>query len=328
MFARVCKKIIFDLLGQETYKNAMEVFYSDIKELTTKLHCVPVSLNVMYGSDYLKSITQPLERGKCYYKNMEITGLYMNSEEYPLENKDGKQNKNSNKPNYIQIKNTKVNNFLTLLFGGMITKSDLTINGVEIKKVEELWELIKDLMRKQYDITNEDVFMYCDLDTISFNALGSAIQYHTGLQIQNEINQLKEKVQTQKLENSIFENITLLPKKSYYSFTYFLCKENVILPLTNNFAMYFPEKSKYYRAKLNYFSEKYLYKKKISQNYYYLKYLKILKGWDLGKNPKAVRTQQKNEEFYIDINNNEYTRAKSPIFEENFDSFISLLMTQ
>ena len=37
-----------------------------------------------FGSDYLKSITQPVERGKCYYKNMEITGLYMNNEEYPL----------------------------------------------------------------------------------------------------------------------------------------------------------------------------------------------------------------------------------------------------
>ena len=84
MFARVCKKIIFDLLGQSTYERAMKAFYSNIKELTTKLHCVPVSLNVVYGTDYLKSITQPVERGKCYYKNMEITGLYMNSEEYPL----------------------------------------------------------------------------------------------------------------------------------------------------------------------------------------------------------------------------------------------------
>ena len=45
-----------------------------------------------------------------------------------------------------------------------MTKPDLTINGVEIRKVEELWEVIKDLMRKQYDITNEDVFMYCDID--------------------------------------------------------------------------------------------------------------------------------------------------------------------
>ena len=95
MFARVCKKIIFDLLGQSTYERAMKAFYSNIKELTTKLHCVPVSLNVIYGSDYLKSITHPVERGRCYYKNMEITGLYMNSEEYPLsEIKDEKEKKN------------------------------------------------------------------------------------------------------------------------------------------------------------------------------------------------------------------------------------------
>jgi hypothetical protein len=241
----------------------MKAFYSNIKELTTKLHCIPISLNVLYGSDYLKSITQPVERGKCYYRNMEITGLYLNSEEYPLSDiKDEKEKKNINDNEYNLIKYQKINNFLILLFGGMISKSDLIINGVEIKKVEELWDLIKDLMRKQYDITNEDVFMYCDLETMSTYSLVGAIQYHTGLKFQNEISGLLEKVMTQKLENVAIENLTPVPKKTYYSFTYFLCKENIILPLTNNFAMFFPEKSKYYRAKLNYYAEKYLYKKK------------------------------------------------------------------
>jgi len=330
MFARVCKKIIFDLLGQTTYERAMKAFYSNIKELTTKLHCVPISLNVIYGSDYLKSITQPVERGKCYYKNMEITGLYMNSEEYPLsEIKDDKEKKLNNESDYNLIKYQKINNFLVLLFGGMVTKSDLNINGVEIKKVEELWELIKDLMRKQYDITNEDVFMYCDLETMSVYSLASAIQYHTGLQFQNEISGLLEKVMTQKLENAVFENLTPLPKKSYYSFTYFLCKENIILPLTNNFAMYFPDKSKYYKAKFNYYSEKYLYKKKISQNFYYLNYLKILKGWDLETNPKAGKIQVKNDEFEKNYSLTDYSPVQlSCVFEENFDSFIALIMTQ
>ena len=331
MFARVCKKIVFDLLGQSTYERAMKAFYSNIKELTTKLHCVPVSLNVVYGSDYLKSITQPVERGKCYYKNMEITGLYMNSEEYPLgEIKDDKEKKINTDSDYNMSKYQKINNFLILLFGGMVTKSDLTINGVEIKKVEELWEMIKNLMRKQYDITNEDVFMYCDLDTMSVYSLASAIQYHTGLQFQNEISGLLEKVMTQKLENAVFENLSPLPKKSYYSFTYFLCKENIILPLTNNFAMFFPEKSKYYRAKLNYYSEKYLYKKKISQNFYYLYYLKILKDWDLETNPKTGKfDNNKTDEFEKNYNVTDYSPVQlSSVFEENFDSFIALLMTQ
>ena len=113
-------------------------------------------------------------------------------------------------------------------------------------------------MRKKYDIVNEDVFMYCNLDTISVYSLASAIHYHTCLQFQNEITGLLEKVMNQKLENTLFENLAPLPKKCYYSFTYFLCKENIILPLTNNFAMFFPEKSKYYKAKLNYYSEKFL----------------------------------------------------------------------
>ena len=330
MFARVCKKIIFDLLGQTTYERAMKAFYFNIKELTTKLHCIPVSLNVMYGSDYLKSITQPLERGKCYYKNMEITGLYMNSEEYPLlDIKDEKEKKINNENDYNSIKYQKINNFLILLFGGIVSKSDLTINGVEIKKVEELWDLIRDLMRKQYDITNEDVFMYCDLESMSKYALASAIQYHTGLQFQNEISGLLEKVMTQKIENIVIENLTPVSKKSYYSFTYFICKENIILPLTNNFAMYFPEKSKYYRAKLNYYTEKFLYKKKISQNFYYLNYLKILKGWDLEINPKAGKIQIKNDEFDKNYSMTDYSPVQiSSVFEDNFDSFIALIMTQ
>ena len=223
MFARVCKRIIFDLLGQSTYDRAMKAFYSDIKELTTKLHCVPVSLNVLYGSNYLKSITHPVERGKCYYKNMEITGLYLNNEEFPLSDKKfDKEKKINNENDYNIGKYQKVNNFLILLFGGFLNKSDLIINGKEIKKGDELWNLIKNTMRTKYEITNEDVFMYCDLDTISIYSLAGAIQYHTGLQFQNEIGGLIEKVMTQKLENIAIENLSPIPKKSYYSFTYFL----------------------------------------------------------------------------------------------------------
>ena len=330
MFARVCKKIIFDLMGQSTYERAMKAFYSNIKELTTKLHCIPVSLNVLYGSNYLKSITQPIERGKSYYKNMEITGLYLNNEEYPLsEIKFDKEKKINNESEYNMGKYQKVNSFLILLFGGFLSKSDLIINGKEIKKVDELWNLIKNIIRKKYEITNEDVFMYCELDTISIYSLAGAIQYHTGLQFQNEIAGLLEKVMSQKLENVVFENLSPIPKKSYYSFSYFLCKENIILPLTNNFAMFFPDRIKYNKAKLNYYAEKYLYKKKISQNFYYLNYLKILKEWDLGANPKAGNQQSKNDEFEKNLSINDYSPVQlSPLFEENFDSFIALILTQ
>ena len=331
MFARVCKKIIFDILGQSTYERAMKAFYSNIKELTTKLHCVPVSFNVLYGSNYLKSITQPVERGKSYYKNMEITGLYLNNDEYPLnEFKYDREKKINPESDYSLGKFQKINNFLILLFGGFMSKSDLIINGIEIKKVDELWNLIKNIIRKQYEITNEDVFMYCDLDTISIYSLAGAIQYHTGLQFQNEIGGLLEKVMSQKLENVDFENLSTIPKKTYYSFTYFLCKENIILPLTNNFAMYFPERTKYNRAKLNYYAEKFLYKKKIAHNFYYLNYLKILKEWDLEANPKTGKVQPKNDEFEKTFSNlNEYSSVQvSPLFEDYFDSFITLIMTQ
>ena len=331
MFARVCKKLIFDILGQSTYDRAMKAFYSNIKELTTKLHCIPVSLNVLYGSNYLKSITQPVERGKCYYKNMEITGLYMNNEEYPLSELNfDKEKKINNETDFSLIKYQKINNFLILLFGGFVTKSDLVINGIEIKKSEDLWNLIKNLIRKQYEIINEDVFMYCDLETMSVYSLAGAIQYHTGLQFQNEIGNLLEKAMSQKTENVVFENLSPIPKKSYYSFTYFLCKENIILPLTNNFAMFFPDRTKYNKAKLNYYTEKFLYKKKVAHNYYYLYYLKILKDWDLESNPKTGKNQPKTDEFEKSFSNvNDYSSGQlSPIFEENFDSFIALIMSQ
>ena len=331
MFARVCKKLIFDILGQSTYDRAMKAFYSNIKELTTKLHCIPVSLNVLYGSNYLKSITQPVERGKCYYKNMEITGLYMNNEEYPLSELNfDKEKKINNETDFSLIKYQKINNFLILLFGGFMTKSDLVINGIEIKKSEDLWNLIKNLIRKQYEIINEDVFMYCDLETMSVYSLAGAIQYHTGLQFQNEIGNLLEKAISQKTENVVFENLSPIPKKSYYSFTYFLCKENIILPLTNNFAMFFPDRTKYNKAKLNYYTEKFLYKKKVAHNYYYLYYLKILKDWDLESNPKTGKNQPKTDEFEKSFSNvNDYSSGQlSPIFEENFDSFIALIMSQ
>ena len=331
MFARVCKKIIFDLMGQSTYDHAMKAFYSNIKELTTKLHCVPVSLYVYYGDNYLKSITQPVERSKSYYKNMEITGLYLNNDEYPLsELKFDKEKKINNETEYSLMKYQRVNNFLILLFGGFMSKSDLVINGIEVKKVEELWTLIKNIIRKQYEITNEDVFMYCELESMSIYALAGAIQYHTGLQFQNEIGGLLEKVMTQKLENVVIENLAPLPKRTYYSFTYFLCKENIILPLTNNFAMYFPDRSKYNRAKLNYYAEKFLYKKKIGHNFFYLNYLKVLKEWDLEVNPKAGKSQPKNDEFEKSFSNvNEYSPVQiSPLFEDHFDSLIALIMTQ
>ena len=331
MFARVCKKIIFDLLGQSTYERAMKAFYSNIKELTTKLHCVPVSLNVLYGANYLKSITQPVERGKCYYKNMEITGLYMNNEEFPLsEWKYDKEKKISNETDYSSAKYQKVNNFLILLFGGFMNKTDLVINGIEIRKSEDLWNLIRNLMRKQYEITNEDVFMYCELETMSVHSLLGAIQYHTGLQFQNEIGSLLEKVMAQKLENLVLENLSPTPKKSYYSFTYFLCKENIILPLTNNFAMYFPERTKYNQAKLNYYAEKFLYKKKIAHNYYYLSYLKLLKEWDFQTNTKTGKVESKNDEFERSLSNiNEYSPVQiSTSFEDHFDSFLALILIQ
>ena len=330
MFARVCKKIIFDLLGQSTFTKAMNAFYFNIKELTTTLHRVPLSFNISYGSDYLKSITQPVERVKfLYYNGVEITGLYMQGDEYPLKENKDKNDKKDNFDNEInQMKFQPLNNFFNLLFRMSSSKIKLDLYNEEFTTTEELWNFIIENIKMRYDIVNDDVFMYCKDDSMSIFALLSAIQYHTGIKFLNGLSGILEKMGSQKFDNVIFESIQPSCKNSYYSFTYFLCKENVFLPLTNNFSLYYPGDLHYYQAKLNYYAEKYLYKKKISQNYYYLFYLKILKGWDTEKKSKnSHQNQIKEFDKNLTITDNVSLQV-SPIFEDHFDNFISLIISQ
>ena len=329
MFARVCKKIIFDLLGQSTFTKAMNAFYLNIKELTTTLHRVPLSFNISYGSDYLKSITQPVERVKyLYYNGIEITGLYMQGDEYPLkENKDNKDKKDNFDNEINQMKFQPLSNFFSLLF--RMSKTKLNLYGIEFTSTEELWNFIIENIKMRYDINNDDVFMYCKDDSISILALISAIQYHTGIKFQNGIAAILEKMGSQKFETAIFESVQPSCKNCYYNFTYFLCKENVALPLTNNFSLYYPGDLHYYQAKLNYYAEKYLYKKKISQNYYYLFYLKILKGWDTEKKTKSSSHQNQIKEFDKNITFTDNVPLQvSHIFEVHFDNFIALIISQ
>ena len=367
MFARVCKKIIFSLLAQPIFDKFINVFYSNIKELITTLHRVPLTFNVLYGNEYLKSITQPVERMKyLYYNGVEVTGLYMNNEEFPLKEnlyknnntqnsnkKDDENVNNNNNNNNINnnnnninnninnnnnvsnnninsnIKSTILSNFFALLFSTSTIKNKLEIFGTEIQNSFELWQLIIKLIRINYNIKNEDVFMYCDLDSMSIYSLISAIQFHTGIKFQNGLTSILEKVGNQKIESAIFENILTSTKTSYFSFSQFLCKNFIALPLKNNFSLYFPGDLTYNQAKLNYFAEKYLYKKKISQNYYYLFYLKFLKSWDLEKKKGSSVQSLFIKEFdkNLQINDNIPVQI-SPIFEENFDMFIGLLRSQ
>ena len=331
MFARVCKKIIFDLIAQSTFDKAMTTFYSQIKELTTTLNKVPVTFNLSYGNEYLKSITQPVERGRFpSYNGIEITGLYLNDDDYPLkEQKDPNNKKDSSDIENSQLKYQALSNFFTVLLGENTMKANLDLYDNKYTSTQELWDFIIDTIREQYKVENEDVFMYCKLDSMSIFALISAIQYHTGIKFQNGLNGLLEKVQSQKFDTAIFESITPIPKTTYYSFSQFMCKQHTILPLTNNFAMYFPSNLIYYQAKLNYYAEKYLYNKKISQNYYYVYYLKILKGWDIDRKAKKLIQSNTPKEFDKNITVNDNVPVQMyPIFEDNFDMFISLICSQ
>ena len=341
MFARVCKKIIFDLLAQNIFEKATNAFYSKVKKITGKNYLIPLSFKENYAGDYLTMITLPIEDTKfLYYNGMEIKGLYLQNEEYPFKDLDDSITGNSKElneefmdSNHGNFKNENVLNFFNLLFGinTLINNNKLTIYDTKINNTKELWDFIINKIRKAYNIKNDDIFMYCNLESISILPLLSSITYHTGINFNNELGGLFDKIINQKYGRTIFEEFSLSPKISYSNFSYFFCKENIILPLTNNFGMYFPGKKIYYQAKLNYYAEKYLFRKRISQNYYYLFYLKILKNWDTYESKKISGGSGQNQikEFnknltIIDISQEQI----APLFEDNFDAFISLVISQ
>ena len=340
MFGRVCKKIIFDFLAQGTFEKATNAFYSKVKKITGKDYLIPVSFKENYGGDYLTMITLPIEETKfLFYNGMEIKGLYLQSEEYPFKDLDDSNNGNSKElneelfdSNYSNFKNENVLTFFNLLFGinTLINNNRLVIYDKEINNTKELWDFIINRIRKAYSIENDDIFMYCNLESISILPLLSSIQYHTGIKFKNELGGLFDKIINQKYGRTIFEEFSLSPKLSYSNFSYFFCKEKTILPLCNNFAMYYPGRRIYYQAKLNYYAEKYLFRKRISQNYYYLFYLKILKNWDTYEGKKGSGSGQNQiKEFNKNITIIDISQEQiAPLFEDNFDAFMSLIISQ
>jgi len=89
MLARVSKKIIFDLLAQNTFERATNAFYSNVKKIFLNKHLIPFSYKVTYGGDYLAMSTLPIEDVKfLFYDGVELKGLYLQSDEYPFKELD------------------------------------------------------------------------------------------------------------------------------------------------------------------------------------------------------------------------------------------------
>ena len=344
MFARVCKKIIFDLLAQNIFEKATHAFYSNVKKITGKPYLIPLSFKENYGGDYLTMITLPIEDTKfLFYNGVEVKGLYLQNEEYPFmdenennngANKEKESNKESHDSNYRSSKNENVLSFFNILLGNNILTNNnkLILYDTEISNTKELWNFIINKIRKAYDIKNDDVFMYCDLDSISLLPLVSAIQYHTGIKFKDELGGFFDKIINQKYSSrTTFEEFYISPKISYNNFSYFFCKENIILPIANNFGMHYAGRRIYYQAKLNYYAEQYLYRKKIAHNYYYLFYHKILKNWDTYEIKKVSGgnsgSHNQRKEFDKNIIENRQEQI-APLFEDNFDAFISLMISQ
>ena len=331
MFARVSKKILFDLLAKSIFENATNAFYSNVKKIFLHKYLIPFSFKESYGGDYLTMSTLPVEDVKfLFYDGNELKGLYLQNDEYPFKDLDDSSMKSGNESNedryeiHYENKNDDVINFFKLLLGDSNNK--LILYDIEINSTKELWDFIIEQIREHYNIVDEDVFMYCNLDSISVLPLLGAIQYHTGIRFKNESGSVFDK-----MVNHKFDEFILSPKISYNNFSYFLCKENTILPLQNNFAMFYPGRKIYYQAKLNYHAEQYLFRKKISQNYFYLFYLKILKGWDTNETRKIQRDELRSikKEFNKNIVKNGVSQDQiQNIFEDNFETFIKLILSQ
>ena len=147
MFARVCKKIIFDLMGQSTFEKAMKIFYSNIREIPTELTGIPSSFNIEYGSDYLKSTMQPIENMKAKFsRTVEKQGLNLQNDKYPFEDaKEDKDKKDINEQG--NEKYQKINNFLSMIFGGgNSNKIEFDIYGTKINNSIDLWKYIIELI--------------------------------------------------------------------------------------------------------------------------------------------------------------------------------------
>ena len=235
MFARVCKKIIFDLLAQNTFEKATHAFYSHIKNITGKNYLIPLAFKENYGSDYLTNITLPIEDTRfLFYNGVEVKGLYLQSEEYPFKDLDENSNENSNElneelfdSNYGNIKNENVLNFFNILFGSntLINNNKLIIYETEINNTKELWDFIINKIRKVYNIENDDIFMYCNLESISILPLLSSIQYHTGIKFKNEMGGLFDKIVNQKYSRTIFEEFSFHQKFHIIIFLFFFVKK-------------------------------------------------------------------------------------------------------
>ena len=343
MFARVSKKIIFDLLAQNVFEKATNAFYSNVKKIIGNKYLIPFAFKENYGGDYLTMSTLPIEDVKfLFYDGIELKGLYLQNDEYPfkdLEEDNQRTNKELNNEEIFDNinfgnKNDNVLNFFNLLLGNSLTNNNkLVLYDTEINNTKELWDFIIDQIRKQYDIVNEDIFIYCNLDSISILPLISAIQYHTGIKFKNESGSIFDKIVNHKYSRTIVEEFFVSPKISYNNFSYFLCKENIILPLANNFGMHYPGRRIYYQAKLNYYAEQYLFRKKISYNFFYLFYLKILKGWDTYDSKKisggGSGSNVIKKEFIKNMAINDITQDQiALLFEDNFETFIILMLSQ
>ena len=341
MFARVSKKILFDLLAQNSFEKATNAFYSNVKKILGIKYLIPFSFKENYGGDYLTMTTLPIEDVKfLYYDGIELKGLYLQNDEYPFKDLEEDNPRNSKEINEEMFdvnygnKNENVLNFFNLLLGNaLINNNKLVLYNTEINNTKELWDYIINKIREEYDIKDEDVFIYCNLESISVSTLFSAIQYHAGIKFKNESGSIFDKVVNHKYSRTIFEEFSVSPKISYNNFSYFLCKENIILPLTNNFGMHYPGRRIYYQAKLNFEAEQYLFRKKISQNYFYLFYLKNLKGWDTYDTKKmaggSTMINNLKKEFNKNIAINDISQDQiASLFEDNFDTFIILMLSQ
>jgi hypothetical protein len=289
MIARVCKKIIFDLLSSKIMEKANEDYYLGINDHLKSsyefdptsqsepyLPYVPVLFYLKYHKEYLRKVhilnnSNLREFIMSYYEDQnrdrqkEIRGLYKKFWSKCVLNNDkdiktifssSKNEDKSLKPDRANI-NIEVINFLKTLFNCDGEKYEVNIHGIKYKHTS-LWNYILSRVKTHYALENKDIFEFCEPKYLSLPSLFNSIQYHTGLVINIPVIN-STKFSNKDLINRDFGEDSIIEIKAKcetFKFRSFLVNSYVHETNRNTLSLYYDD-FHHQKILMRYLSEKY-----------------------------------------------------------------------
>lgn len=331
MIARVCKKIIFDLMSNKLLEKANEDFYLgqtdpskftyelDTNQTPTYLQYVPTAFFIKYHKEYLKKIyiinNEPNIYNEDNHKDRKVLvkGLYKqfwhkysNYSEKDIRNvfsnkedKSGKIEKSHEKNTLSEI-NREVTKFFNVLFNFEGEKYEVDYLGIKYKNIS-LWKLIYERVKIYYNIENKELLDSYDPIYLSLPALFSSIQFHTGISVTiSIINNVK--FSNKDLINRDFseDQITdIKPKVSCYNFRTFNINKDQAECSRNSFSLVYNEEL-HKKVFIQYFKEKIIKISPVLHTKSMLLYKNLLRKISKVSNDKFVEDILKYDTEYKD----------------------------